>query len=401
MAAVEITENIHWIGVNDRTTDLFEGLWPITTEGVSYNSYAIKDEKNVLIDLAKSLKTDEFIERINEIFNLEELDYIILNHMEPDHTGALEIINRISQKAKIVISAKAAQIFEDFFGTTERLMIVNDGDTLDLGKHKLTFYMTPMVHWPETMMTYENTTATLFSCDGFGGYGALCGYIFDDQAPNMDFYIEQSLRYYANIVAKYSPMVTKAIQKLVDIKLDIKTIAPSHGLIWRKNPMQIVELYLKWASYATGNHEKSVSVLYGSMYGNTEKFMNSLVFGLSEENVDAEVFDVARIHSSYILPSMWKNKGIIVCAPTYEAELFPPAVHILDLAKRKGIKNRVTAYYGSRLWSGGGNREFTKWAEDLKWEVAECHEFRGHAFKDEQKNAFNFGREFAKKIKEG
>ncbi|HEY74788.1 MAG TPA: FprA family A-type flavoprotein, partial [Thermoflexia bacterium] len=358
MPTVEVRPGIYWIGVNDRTTDLFEGLWPITQEGVSYNAYLVDGEKKAVIDLAKGLKTDEFLDQIAEVVDPAKLDYIVINHMEPDHTGILRTIRRIAPKATILGTKKTQEMLTAFYQVEEGIRIVEDGETLSLGTHTLQFFYTPFVHWPETMMTYETTQRVLFSCDGFGGYGALHGAIFDDQCNDPRFYEQESLRYFVNIVAVFSRPVLKAIDRLKDLPVEV--IAPSHGLVWRKDPGRIVELYRKWAGYATGEADLGVTLLYGSMYGNTEQVMNAVAKGISAAGVPVEIFDVARTHVSYILPSLWLRRGVIVGAPTYEGGLFPPMVHVLDIATRKRIFNRKVAYFGSYGWGGGAKREFAR-----------------------------------------
>ena len=398
MLSIEMQPGVHWIGVNDRTTDLFEGMWPIRREGVSYNSYAIRDEKNVLVDLAKAFKTDEFIARVGEIFDVGAIDYIVINHTEPDHTGALPILCRLSPQARIKASAKAKEILEDFYGLGDRVDVVVDGDELDIGSRKLKFYNTPLLHWPDTIMTWDPAGGILFSCDAFGGYGALPGAIFDDSCESGDFYREEALRYYANIVSLFSPVVTKTIERLSGLGLDMRMIAPSHGLVWRKNPLEIVELYRKWASWFSGEPETGVTLLYGSMYGNTENYMNAVARGLASLGVPVNIFDVARTHSSYILPSILRYRGVLVGAPTYEAGLFPPMAHQLDMVERKKIRNRVCGIFGSRLWSGGAQKEFAGLAEQLKWTVAGSREFHGGHGADLAADGFAFGREFGQAI---
>ncbi len=213
MAAVEIKPDVYWIGVNDRTTDLFEGLWPITQEGISYNAYLINDQKKAIIDLTKSFKANEFFNQIDEIANISQLDYVIVNHMEPDHSGVLNTLRRISPQAIILGSRKTIEMLDSFYGITENVRAVQDGETLTLGRRTLRFLSTPLVHWPETMMTYEETHGMLFSCDGFGGYGALRGAIFDDECKDFDFYQKEALRYFVNILARFSNMVLKAIRQ--------------------------------------------------------------------------------------------------------------------------------------------------------------------------------------------
>ncbi|NSW77294.1 MAG: MBL fold metallo-hydrolase, partial [Candidatus Atribacteria bacterium] len=248
MPSVAVYPGIYWIGVNDHTTDLFEGLWPITQEGVSYNSYLIVDEKKAIIDLAKSLKVDEYLGRVEELLDISQIDYIVLNHLEPDHTGILKVLWKMAPRATLICSPQAKSMVSAFYGVTDRIQVIRDGEEISLGEKTLQFFLTPMVHWPETMMTYEKNSQVLFSCDAFGGYGALQGAIFDDECGDFDFYRKESLRYYANIVAKFSPMVLRAIEKLSGLPVSI--IAPSHGLIWRKQPGLIVELYRRWATYS-------------------------------------------------------------------------------------------------------------------------------------------------------
>lgn len=280
MPAIAIKPDVFWIGVNDRTTDLFEGLWPITNEGVSYNSYLIRDEKKAVIDLTKSFKGDEYLAQLDEIVDIAEIDYIVVNHLEPDHSGLLRTIRRISPQVTIVCSAKARDMMEGFFSIKKNVHVVSDGDTLRLGKRTLQFFSTPFLHWPETIITYETTHRILFSCDAFGGYGAIRGAIFDDECQHSEFYEKEALRYFVNILANFTQRVLAAIEKLKDFPIDI--IAPSHGLIWRKNASHIVSLYKKWAECATRETEPAVTLLYGSMYGNTEIMMNAVAQGISE-----------------------------------------------------------------------------------------------------------------------
>jgi len=383
MPPIDIKPDICWIGVNDRTTDLFEGLWPITQEGVSYNAYLIDDKKKAIVDLAKALKTDEFFGQIDQVMDISQLDYVVVNHMEPDHSGVLNTLRRIAPQVTILV--------------TEGVQVVQDGETLSLGQHTLQFVYTPFVHWPETMMTYETSEQVLFSCDAFGGYGALRGAIFDDECTDPAFYEREALRYYVNIVAVFSRPVLKAIEKLADVPVSV--IAPSHGLIWRDKPAHIVELYKKWAEYATGSTEIGVTLLYGSMYGNTEKMMNAVAQGVSEESMPISIFDVTHTHVSYILPSLWTHRGVIVGAPTYEGSLFPPMVQVLEMAAVKKIQNKKVARFGSYGWSGGAQRRFESLIEPLKWELTDSFEFIGAPTEEDLKRGEELGAHLAQAIK--
>jgi len=397
MPAVEIKPGIYWVGVNDRTTDLFEGLWPITKEGVSYNSYLINDEKKAIIDLTKSFKADEFFTQISEIVDISKIDYIVMNHMEPDHSGLIRTFRRINPRSTILCSAKTKEMLASFFDIKENIQVVSDGETLSLGKMTLKFFSTPFLHWPETMMTYETSLQVLFPCDAFGSYGAIRGAIFADECKDFDFYQQEALRYYVNIVAKYSQRVLSAIEKLSDVPLDV--IAPSHGLIWRKNISTIVDLYKKWAEYATGKTEPGITFIYGSMYGNTEMMMNAVAQGISKVGVPFEIFDAARTHVSYILPSLWTKSGIIVGVPTYEVSLFPPVAEVLNMAVHKRILNKRVACFGSYGWSGGAQRHFQRIIEPLRWEIVDYFEFMGSPAKEELKKGEELGVKFAKLIK--
>ena len=397
MLATTIADDVYAISVNDRTTDLFEGLWPISLEGVTYNSYIISDEKKVLIDLTKEFKTDTLLDQIATVFDPADLDYFVLNHMEPDHTGAIKTLLRVAPNATILCTAKAVPFLKEYYGVTERIREVKDGETISIGRKTLQFFHTPFVHWPETMMTYCIDDKVLFSCDAFGGYGALRGYNFDDECTDLDYYKRESLRYYSNIVAKFSEPVLNAIAKLAAI--DVKVIAPSHGLLWREHPEDIIALYTKWAEYATGETETGVTLLYGSMYGNTEEVMNSIAKGVSNAGVPVDIFDVARTHTSYILPSLWTKKGVMVGAPTYEGALFPAMQSALQEAGIKNVVNKKAAIFGSYGWSGGAEKRIRSIVEPLKWDVTGTFIFRGGPTNEDLKNALVFGREFAESLK--
>jgi flavorubredoxin len=373
-------------------------LWPITQEGVSYNAYLINDEKKAIVDLAKAFKTDAFFDQIDQITEISRLDYVIVNHMEPDHSGILRILRRMAPQVTILGTEKTQAMLEAFYGITEGVQVVQDGETLPLGKHTLKFVHTPFVHWPETMMTYEVSERILFSCDAFGSYGALHGGIFDDECTDPGFYEREALRYYVNIVATFSRPVLRAIGKLTDVPVSI--IAPSHGLVWRENPQHIVELYKQWAEYATGPTEPGITFLYGSMYGNTERMMNAVAQGISQEGVPLTIFDVARTHVSYIMPSLWTQRGVMIGAPTYEGSLFPPMTQVLEMAATKRIHNKQVARFGSYGWSGGAQRHLEQLIEPLKWELVDSFEFQGGSTDDDLRHGEELGAQFARLIKE-
>jgi flavorubredoxin len=398
MQPVEIRPSVYWVGVNDRHTELFEGLWPIHDEGVSYNSYLIKDEKKAIIDLASKMSIDELVEQIETLCPVADLDYVVVNHMEPDHSGALKTLLMLAPKITIVGSNRTCEMLDSFYGITERIQVVKDGEEIPLGKHTLRFYSTPWVHWPETIMTYETSEKILFSCDAFGGFGALNGTIFDDPIVPQAWYEEQSLRYFVNIVAAFCKPVRNAVAKLTGVPISI--VAPSHGLVWKNHPERILELYTQWASNDSHPGDCGVTLLYASMYANTERIMEVVAQGIVDEGVPVKVFNVAKTHVSKILPSLWLNQGVLIGAPTYEGGLFPDMLHTLEVAHIKHIFNRTAAIFGSHAWSGGAQRQFEGMMEEFKWTLTDKFEFFGSPSLEEMSKGRQFGADFARKVKE-
>jgi flavorubredoxin len=397
MQPVEIKPGITWIGVNDRCTELFEGLWSIKREGVSYHSYLIRDQKNAIIDLSKEMLLGEYFTQLGTLIELDQLDYVVINHMEPDHSGALRGLLKVAPNVQLIGTAKTREMLREFYGITENIHVVADGETLNLGSHTLRFIHTPFVHWPETMMTYDESARVVFSCDGFGSYGALNGCIFDDPSVPVDWYADQALRYYSNIISTFSKPVKNAIAKLEQLPIDV--IAPSHGLVWHNHPERIVDLYRKWSALATEPAEPGVTLLFASMYGNTEALMEVVAQGIADAGVPLNVFDVSNIHISYILPSLWTNRGVMIGAPTYEGGIFPGMGKVLEMASVKHIYNRKSARFGSHAWSGGAEKDFIHFAEILKWDVFGSMEFTGSPSREELHKGRAFGEAFANSLK--
>jgi flavorubredoxin len=356
---VPIVDGIYWVGINDRETDLFESLWPLPF-GVSYNSYLISDEKVALIDTVKFTVTSAYIRKLKKLIGKGKvIDYLIINHMEPDHSGSITTLLELFPDMMLVGNKKTAKFLENFYELTENIHIVEDGDELDLGSRKLRFYLTPMVHWPETMMTFDEKDGILFSGDAFGGFGALDGNIFDDQI-NLDFYENEISRYYTNIVAKYSPMVQAALRKLSN--LDVKVICATHGPIWRKDPKYIIDFYDRLSSMET---KEGVAIVYGSMYGNTKKMAERIAKKLSEEGIECiRVFDASRTHLSYLVNETWKYTGIVIGTPTYNTGMFPPIDELVYFFQKSRIKNHVLGVFGSCGWGGGGVKALEEFAKN-------------------------------------
>ncbi|MBD3187487.1 MBL fold metallo-hydrolase [Candidatus Bathyarchaeota archaeon] len=403
MGAQEIVPGIHWTGVNDYTNDLFEGIWPIP-HGVSINSYVVKGDKIALIDLVKAGgggSSENLIDQLGSIgIKMKDIDYLVINHLEPDHTGFLNHIRELCPNAEILSSEKGVPLVEAFYGMKEGVRAVKDGEKLDLGNGKqLAFYYAPNVHWPETMVTYEESSGVLFPCDAFGSFGAFKGYIFDDQITPEDheFFERETLRYYANIVATFSNSVIKAIEKLG--ALDIKVIAPSHGLIWRENPGEIIKRYQRYASYMSEEAEPEITVIWGTMYGNTETIMRAVLRGIAQEGIPVKIHKVPETDASWVLASAWQSAGLVIAMPTYEYNIFPPMDYILNLMKLKHYWHKKVLRIGSFGWVGGAQKHFNNRIERMNWECIGPLEYQGAPTAEDLALAEKKGRELAMAVK--
>ncbi|MDD4108244.1 MAG: FprA family A-type flavoprotein [Prolixibacteraceae bacterium] len=363
MQSVNISENIYFLGYNDRRTHLFENIWPIPN-GISYNAYLIRDEKIALIDTVERSFIDEFIDSIDEITGGRKIDYLVINHMEPDHSGALKAIVQKYPGITLVGNKKTFAFVESYYMKPDNVLVVGDGDTLDLGNHKLQFQTIPMVHWPETMVTFDETDKILFSADAFGSYGTLDGGIFDDEI-NLDSYETEIMRYFTNIVGKYCPHTQRAIKKLAP--LDIKIIAPTHGPVWRSDLQWIIQRYNKWSSYDLDN---GVVIVYGSMYGHTQIMAEVIARRLAVRGIkNIKVYDASKTHSSYIINDIFKYKGFIVGSPAYNNSLFPNVEFLLSIIEHMAPKDHYLGIFGNYSWSGGGVKNLMLFAEKIKWEL--------------------------------
>ncbi|MCG3256147.1 MAG: FprA family A-type flavoprotein [Candidatus Heimdallarchaeota archaeon] len=388
----EVVPDVYYVGVNDHLTKLFEGLWPIP-EGVSYNSYIVKGEKTALIETVKIPFIDEFLKKVEEVTSFD-IDYIVLNHIEPDHSSSLPRLLEKVPNATIYCSKKAEGMLDSLYGITENIHVVEEGEKLDLGGRELVFYMDPLVHWPETMITYDAKDKILFSCDAFGSYKALDFGLFDDEC-DPDIYYEETIRYFSNIVAKYVKYVKKAMEKLAG--LDIKIIAPAHGLIWRKNPQRIIDLYIHLSDRMA---IPGVVVIWGSMYGNTAKVVNHVVEGIKEAGLPVKVLNFSNDHLSYLIKETWKYKGVILGFPTYDGGPFLNASYYLHLVKRKDLKERIVGFFGSYMWSGRALKQAADQVKELDWEIVEpLLEFKGSPTDEVLEQAKQLGKAVAERVK--
>lgn len=398
MEQIKLAKNIYYIGNNDRKKFLFENNWPLPY-GVSYNSYLIKDNFNALIDTIEFGSDNDFISKINDILSGNELNYLIVNHMEPDHSGSIGIILNRYPNIKVVGNTQTHKILKLYFDIKdENFLCIKDGDILDLGEIKLQFSTVPWVHWPETMVTMDIVNNILFSCDAFGGFGTLDGGIFDDENDFERYYLDEMRRYYSNIVGKYSCMVQKALAKLGGA--NIKMIAPSHGLIWRKDIQKVVSLYDKWSRYES---EEGVVIVYASMYGNTEKMADYIGKTLASKGVkNIKIYDVSRTHVSYLLSEIWRYKGLILGTCAYNTQMHPMMEHLCNEIKLSAPKEKVFGVFGSSTWNGSGVKALKKFAEENQFEiVTPIIELSGAASEDKIENYLNdFSNNFVSKIKE-
>lgn len=363
MLQVNLAEDIYYLGFNDRRTHLFENIWPIP-HGVSYNSYLLVDEKIALVDTVERAFIDDYLDAIEEIIGDRQIDYLIINHMEPDHSGALKAIVHRYPNITLVGNKKTFGFVEAFYMKPVNTHMVHDGDVLELGsKHKLQFQTIPMVHWPETMVTYEENNKILFSGDAFGSYGTMDGGIFDDEI-NLDFYEVEVMRYFTNIVGKYCPHTQRAIKKLAGI--DIKMIAATHGPIWRSDLNWILKRYNKWSSY---DLDRGVVIVYGSMYGNTKKMAETIARQIAVRGIkNIRVYDASKTHSSYIINDIFKYKGFIVGSAAYNNAMFPNVETLLTTVEHMMPKNHYLGIFGNYSWNGGGVKNLKTFAEKIKWE---------------------------------
>jgi len=382
MHVQKVMDDIYRLAVNIEDENyLFEGIWPIPN-GISINSYLIKGEKNVLIDLTQNIM--DFPKAITEQMGglqlgVEDIDIIILNHMEPDHSGWLREFCKKNEKGVIYCTQKAIPLLQAFGGVpAERAIAITDGMTLTVGDYDLQFFDTPNIHWPETMMTYEKKRGILFACDAFGSYGKVeADTIFDDQLSKEkhDFFEQEALRYYANIVATFSQFVLKGLEKLGG--LEVKVICPSHGIIWRDNPGVIIDHYKRYAGYSKGPGEREVTLVWSSMYGNTKSILNLIIETLSKRKIPVHVFQVPGDEVGYVLASAWKSAGLIFGMPTYEYKVFPPMAHVIEELLVKRVTNKKVFRYGSFGWSGGAQRDFENRIAKSGWDLLSSYEWQG------------------------
>lgn len=360
----KVKDDLIYVGGSDRRLSRFENLFPIP-KGVSYNSYVLLDEKTVLFDTADESISRQYIENVVHALNGRPLDYMVVQHMEPDHCAMIDDMLRRYPEAKMVCSAKAVGMYAQFYGTdvAARALVVKEGDKLSTGEHTLHFVMAPMVHWPEVMVTYDEKDKILFSADAFGTFGALAGNIFDDEITFDTTWMNDARRYYTNIVGKYGVQVQALLKKAAS--LDIEMICPLHGPIWRKDLGLLLEKYQKWSTYEP--EDKTVMIAYATMYGNTENAANVLAGMLADKGVkNIAMYDVSETDVSELVAESFRCSHLVLAAPTYNSGIQPKMEAYLSDIKALNLQNRTVAVIDNGTWAATAGKHMIGMLEGMK-----------------------------------
>ena len=360
----KVKDDLIYVGGSDRRLSRFENLFPIP-KGVSYNSYVLLDEKTVLFDTADESISRQYIENVVHALNGRPLDYMVVQHMEPDHCAMIDDMLRRYPEAKMVCSAKAVGMFAQFYGTdvAARALVVKEGDKLSTGEHTLHFVMAPMVHWPEVMVTYDEKDKILFSADAFGTFGALAGNIFNDEITFDTTWMNDARRYYTNIVGKYGVQVQALLKKAAS--LDIEMICPLHGPIWRKDLGLLLEKYQKWSTYEP--EDKTVMIAYATMYGNTENAANVLAGMLADKGVkNIAMYDVSETDVSELVAESFRCSHLVLAAPTYNSGIQPKMEAYLSDIKALNLQNRTVAVIDNGTWAATAGKQMIGMLEGMK-----------------------------------
>lgn len=394
---IEIANKVYYVGVNDRNKALFEGLWPLPY-GVSYNSYLIDDEKVCLIDTVEVDFFVQFIENLREVLGDRQIDYLVINHMEPDHSGSLALLRKYYPDIQVIGNKKTFDMMAGFYGIKDNTIEMKNGEELSLGSHTLQFFMTPMIHWPETMMTLcKGDVSHLFTGDAFGCFGALNGGFIDQEIDTEWAWLEM-VRYYSNIVGKYGIPVQNALKKLAGIHIDY--ICSTHGPVWHKYVDKVISLYDRMSKYET---DPGLVICYGTMYGNTERMAEQIARSASLAGVkDIRLYNVSKTHHSYILQDIFRFRGLIVGAPTYNAGLYHKMDVLLQEVANRDIKHHLIGWFGSYSWASKAVAAIGEWNENrLHFEkVGEPVEMKQALTPEIKAECTRLGREMAARLLE-
>ncbi len=362
----QVTDSVYYVGVNDRSKSLFENMWPLPY-GVSYNSYLVVDEKVALIDTVDVCYSEIFFKKLDTVLKGRPIDYLIVDHMEPDHSGSIGLLRQRYPNMQIVGNKKTHGMLEGYHHITEGLLEVKEGDKLSLGKNELTFIFAPMVHWPEVMFTNMPTQQVLFSADAFGTFGTLDGHIFDKDM-DLSFRWEEMYRYYACIVGKYGSFVQKVLTKFKEANLPVQYICSTHGPVW--TPAHFSEAFDLYDRMSRYEAEEGAVILYGTMYGNTEVLADTIAQGIAAGGIRNVVcHNVAFSPASNILRDIFKYKAVIIGSPTYSNEIFSPIKNIMEMIRLREVKDRYLSVFGSFTWAGQAVKKIVPFAEEMGWEM--------------------------------
>ena len=360
----KINEDLIYLGCSDRKINLFESAYPVK-DGMAYNSYLIKDEKTILFDTVDKVCAEQFYENLNYALDGRSLDYLVVQHMEPDHCALLEEVVKTHNDVKIVCTAKTVSMIKQFFNfdIDSKVMIVKEGDTLSTGTHEYQFIMAPMVHWPEVMVTYDKKDKVLFTADAFGSFGAINGNLYDSDLDWTRECLDEARRYYTNIVGKYGMQVQMLLKKAA--ALDIKLLCPLHGLLIKDNIGLFIEKYDKWSSYTP--EEDGVMIAYSSVYGGTENAVNILAAKLADKGIkNIKMFDVSMTHPSFVLAEAFKNSHVILATTTYNAGIFESMETFLHSLISHNLQNRKYVIIQNGSWAPACGGQIRAMLEKLK-----------------------------------
>ena len=394
MVKVPLKDDIYWVGVVDWNIRDFHGY--VTNRGSAYNAYMIQDEKTALIDTVKHTFSDELIRKIKEVTPFEKIDYIIVNHVEMDHSSSLPTIAKLAVNAKILSSVRGKEELIEHYGKDfERVETVKSGDTIKLGKKTLTFLEAPMLHWPDSMFTYLVEDKILMPNDAFGQHLATSER-FDDEV-DQHVLMEEAIMYYSNILMPLAPLITRKIQEVVAMKLPIDMIAPSHGIIWRKDPMKIINAYLEWSQGTTKN---KVVIVFDTMWNSTDKMARSISDGIASQGVDVKILKLRSYAISEAMTELQNAKAVLVGSPTLNNGMFPTLSSFLTYAAGLKPKGKLWGFFGSYGWGGGAVKGMMKMAKEAGFDVLEQGvEVKFVPDEEDLKKCFEFGLQIAQKIK--
>ena len=389
---VKIAENINWVGVVDWNIHDFHGY--ITRRGTSYNSYLILDKKNALIDTVKYTFSDEFIEKISEIIDLEKLDYLVINHLEKDHSSSLPLLSKLAKNATIITSQRGKEAIVRHYGSGYKIKTVKTGDEISLGNRTLRFIEAPMLHWPDSMFTYIIEDEILLSNDAFGQHFA-SAFRFDDQVDET-ILMEEATTYYANILMPLGSLVSRKIQEIVKLGISPKIIAPSHGIIWRSNPSKIIQAYLDWSICKS---DLKVTIVFDTMWGSTDMMARQIAEGVMSQGIDVRLLKLRSAELTDIVTEILSSKAVVVGSPTLNQQMFPSLSSFLTYITGLKPKGKIWSFFGSYGWSRGAVKDMIEMGKKAGFEIFESGlEVKYVPTQEDLKNCFEFGKQIALKI---